>query len=410
MKIAYLVNQYPKVSHSFIRREIQALEKAGVSVARYSIRSLFDELVDPGDLNEHQKTKFVLGDGSLKKIVLGTLRCFFKPRLFFKTFSLAVSCGWGSERGLARHLIYFAEACVISRWCAEDEVQHIHAHFGTNSTTVAMLTGMLAGVPYSFTVHGPEEFDKPVFISLGKKIENSAFVVGISSFGKSQLYRQLQGRYWDKVNVVHCGLDSAFYEGGVTRAATDNNLVCVGRLCEQKGQLLLVEAAHKLALQGIDFHITLVGDGPMRSDVEELIRKYDLSAKLTITGWMSSDEVRQQLEAAKALVLPSFAEGLPVVIMESMALSRPVVTTYIAGIPELVIPGENGWLVPAGDVEALVDAVSSLLATPAADLDAMGASARRRVLERHNQDIEVAKLIPLFERSIATATQIRSVG
>ena len=402
MKVGYLINQYPKVSHSFVRREINALERAGLEICRYSIRSLQDELVDAEDNQEYEKTRFLI----TKRFPGNAIASFFKqlPGLgtLIRAVSLTVQTGWRSESGLLRHFIFFLEACVLAEWCKKEQVQHLHAHFGTNSATVAMLTGLLAKMPYSFTVHGPEEFDKPAFISLGEKIKRSAFVVGISSYGKSQLYRQLESEYWDKVQVVHCGLDQGFYSGEVAPVPEQKNLVCVGRLCEQKGQLLLIKAAKVLFDEGLEFTLKLVGDGPMRAEVEALINEYHLNSMCEITGWMSSGAVRHELEQSRALVLPSFAEGLPVVIMESMALSRPVVSTYIAGIPELVKPGESGWLVPAGSIQELVDAMREVLTISVENLSEIGERARSRVLERHNIDTEAAKLKNLFDSAITS--------
>jgi colanic acid/amylovoran biosynthesis glycosyltransferase len=171
----------------------------------------------------------------------------------------------------------------------------------------------------------------------------------------------------------------------------------VGRLCEQKGQLLLVEAARALASRGVDFKLVLAGDGEMRGPIERLIARYGLQAQVRITGWISSAQVRDEILAARALVLPSFAEGLPVVIMEAMALRRPVLTTYVAGIPELVCQGDNGWLFPAGCVEALTEAMLDCLQQPVEVLQRMGEAACRRVLERHDIDTEAARLTRHFK-------------
>jgi glycosyltransferase involved in cell wall biosynthesis len=168
-------------------------------------------------------------------------------------------------------------------------------------------------------------------------------------------------------------------------------------LCEQKGQLLLLEAARILAAQGLVFEIVLAGDGEMRAEIEALIARHGLQAHVRITGWISSEQVRAEILAARALVLPSFAEGLPVVIMEAMALRRPVLTTYVAGIPELVRHGENGWLFPAGAVDELAAALADCLAQPVEVLQRMGAAAYQRVLERHDIDTEAAKLANLFK-------------
>jgi glycosyltransferase involved in cell wall biosynthesis len=170
-------------------------------------------------------------------------------------------------------------------------------------------------------------------------------------------------------------------------------------LCEAKGQLLLIEAVHRLAQKGIRFELVLAGDGEMRAELEALIARYGLAGQVRITGWISSDQVREEILAARGMVLPSFAEGLPVVIMEAMALRRPVLTTYVAGIPELVRPGEDGWLFPAGSIDGLTAAMEDFLAKPDDELKKMGDAAYLRVMERHSIDTEAAKLAVLFRAS-----------
>lgn len=396
MRIAYFINQYPKVSHSFIRREILALERNGFEVLRIALRGWDAELVDGEDVHEQARTRYVLQDG-LKGLVWPVLQALrAQPRRFFATLALALRMGQRADRAWPYHLVYLAEACRMLPWLREFGAQHVHAHFGTNSTEVVMLAQSLGGPTYSFTVHGPEEFDKPQFIHLGEKVRRATFVAAISSYGRSQLWRWVEYAHWAKVKVVHCGLERAFHEIPTVAIPTAPRLVCVGRLCEQKGQLLLLQAAGLLAEQGHEFEIVLAGDGEMRGEIEALIAHYGLQARVRITGWISSDQVRTEILAARALVLPSFAEGLPVVIMEAMALRRPVLTTYVAGIPELVRPGENGWLFPAGAVQELADAMLDCLAQPAETLQRMGEAAYHRVLERHSIDTEAAKLADLF--------------
>ena len=187
-----------------------------------------------------------------------------------------------------------------------------------------MLARVLGGPPYSFTVHGPEEFDAPLALGLGEKIARSAFVVAISSFGRSQLYRWVAHSQWPKVEVVHCGLDDAFRSAPAVRAPEAPRLVCVGRLCEQKGQLLLLEAVRRVVAKGGALELVLAGDGEMRAELEAQVVALGLRDHVRITGWIDGTEVREEILAARALVLPSFAEGLPVVIMEAMALRRAV--------------------------------------------------------------------------------------
>jgi colanic acid/amylovoran biosynthesis glycosyltransferase len=236
-------------------------------------------------------------------------------------------------------------------------------------------------------------------MGLEDKIHRCSFVVAISSFGRSQLYLRARPLDWWKIKVVHCGLEKSFYEPEPDVPEIPNRLVCVGRLCEAKGQLLLIEAAAGLAAKGITFELVLAGDGPMRGEIENLIGKYGISDRVRITGWISSDDVRREILAARALVLPSLAEGLPVVIMEAMALRRPVLSTYIAGIPELVRPGKDGWLFPAGSVRELEQAMEDCLSRPRIELEGLGQAAHDRVLTRHSIDTEAGKLAELLHNS-----------
>lgn len=401
MKLAYFTNQYPKVSHSFIRREILALEEIGHSVERFALRSDEAELVDLSDKSEFDKTTYVLSESKVTVILLGVKTLLRQPVNFISTMMKALKMGFRSDRGVLRHLIYLLESCVLLQWQQERAIQHIHAHFGTNSTAVVMFAHLLGGSSYSFTVHGPEEFDKPEFISLAEKIKNSQFVVAISSYGRSQLYRWIPLEQWHKVKVVHCGLDNAFLEKSDNPAPNlSTQLVCVGRLCEQKGQLLLLESMRSLRDSGIDCKLILAGDGPMREEVERRIAEYGLSACVETTGWISSEQVKTLLIESRGLVLPSFAEGLPVVIMEALALYRPVITTYVAGIPELVKEGKNGWLIPAGDSNALTLAMTELLSAENKQLLAMGINGHDAVSEQHNIKVEAAKLATFFEQSV----------
>jgi colanic acid/amylovoran biosynthesis glycosyltransferase len=397
MRIAYLVNRYPAVSHTFIRREILALERAGVSVVRLALRGWDEAQRGETDLLELARTRYVLRAGAISLLCSFLALLSHRPRAILKALRLVWLVGRRADRPLSIHLVYLIEACQILRWLEAEGVTHVHAHFGTNAAEVAMLVRELGGPPFSFTVHGPEEFDKPALIALSEKIRRSSSVVAVSSFGRSQLMRQVPREHWPKIHVVHCGLETEFHSIAVAPpSSAPPRLVCVGRLCEQKGQLLLIEAAHRLCKEGRHFELVLAGDGEMRAELEALIDTCGLKQKVRITGWISSEEVRGEILASRALVLPSFAEGLPVVIMEAMALCRPVISTYVAGIPELIQPGEHGWLVPAGDVAALAEAMRASLDAEPDRISEMGAMARRRVLARHDIDTEVAKLIHMF--------------
>ncbi len=396
MKIAYFTNQYPMVSHTFIRREICALDKLGLSVSRYAIRTKKSEIIDPEDIKELERTQYIL-DTPIVEIALILVNGLFKnTKLFFTTLFYAIKLGRHSDQGIIKHLFYFIEACILAKWLKQSDIEHVHAHFATNPATIVMLAHRLGGPTYSFTTHGPEEFDKPLLLSLGEKIAQAKFVAAISSFTRSQLYRWSDYAHWNKIKVIHCGIDDSFFDDSLLSTNTSKNLVCVGRLCEQKGQLLIVQAISELIVSGEDIYLTLAGDGPMRVNIEQLIEKYNVAERIKITGWISNKQVREELLSSRALILPSFAEGLPVVIMEAMALQRPVISTYIAGIPELVIAGENGWLIPASNNRKLKEAVLEVLSLDKKSLETMGKKARLAVMEQHNIDTEAKKLYHLF--------------
>lgn len=397
MKIAYVLNTYPAPSHSFIRREIRALEARGVEVARIAMRPHDGPLADAGDRDEAARTSYVLARG-VGRLLAAAGRAFLRnPPGVLAALGQAWRLGRQSEAGRLKHLVYWLEAAEVTRQAQAFGAERLHAHFGTNAATVAMLAQTMGAAPFSFTIHGPEEFDKPGLIGLAQKLEAAEFAVAISSYGRSQLCRLVHTRHWPKLKVVHCGIEPRTFpdlepmpEGRPLR------LVCVGRFAEQKGLPVLIDAMAEVNRRGMKVELTLVGDGPLRPVLERRIGHHQLQGVVRLAGWLDEAGVRAQIARSHAMVLPSFAEGLPVVLMEAMAAGRPVIATYIAGIPELVQPGRNGWLVPAGDTEALAGAIIELALTPPDQLARMGKGARARALTRHNIDTEAEKLAGHF--------------
>jgi glycosyltransferase involved in cell wall biosynthesis len=390
VKIAYILNTYPQPSQSFIRREIRAIEARGHDLYRIAMRASDMPLVEACDRAEAEKTEYVLEEGP--RPLLGALwrRLRRDAGAWGSALRLSWRLGGASEVGRLRHLIYFAEAALVAERAEALGVDHLHAHFGTNAATVALLARHLGGPPYSFTVHGPEEFDAPRALSLGEKIGESAFTVAISHYGRAQLCRWTDPADWERIAVVHCGIEPERFAAPRPVGNGPRRLVCIGRLVEQKGHLVLLEA---LARAGGETRLTLMGDGPMRPLIEARIAALGLGARVTLTGWVNEARIAAELEACHALVMPSFAEGLPMVVMEAMAAARPVIATYVAGTPELVRDGETGWLVPAGDVAALAEALSALSEAPLTRLRTMGEVGRARVLARHDAGREAEKLL-----------------
>ena len=346
MRIGYLMNIYPVTSATFIRREIRAHEMAGIEVVRYGIRRWDEELIEPADSEEQARTHYLLS-GRVPALVGSFFPEFFRNPIGIWRASLACAHLYlNAKAGLVRHIAYFLEAISLKRLAANDKVTHIHAHWSTNTAAVALISRRLGGPTFSFTAHGPDEFVDWRASSLKLKISEASFVVAISEYCRSQLLLAAGLMVWGKVHVIRCGLDLDDFP--LSKAPFDSRapFVCVGRLCPQKAQVLLVEALAEVAQTHPDVKLEILGDGECRKEVEVAIHQNGLEDNVTLLGWQDSQEVRTHLGTARTLVLPSFAEGLPVVIMESLALGRPVISTFIAGIPELV-DADVGWIVPA---------------------------------------------------------------
>ena len=402
LRIGYLVNLYPAGSHTFIRREIHALERQGVHVERISLRGWDAPHVDPQDRSEQTRTRYVLARGlaGLAGALMAAL--LRSPARLWQASRLALRMARDSDRPWPIHLVYVAEACVVLRWAAQARVGHLHAHFATNSAEVAMLVRALGGPPYSFTAHGSDIMDRPAQVGLPLTVGHAQFVVAVCSFGRSQIFKWVPYALWDRVHVIRCGLEAGYGSDSPPATQQRRRLLCIGRLSKEKGQLLLIGAAKRLAEAGIDFEIVLAGDGPLRGEAEALIAQLQLSRCIGITGWLDAAGIEQQLHQARALVVPSLSEGLPVVIMEALAAGRPVIAPYLAGIPELVKEGRNGWLYPAGDIAALASAMQACLLTDDDELLRMADAGRAAVRHAHDIDTEAGKLADLFRQSAAS--------
>lgn len=391
LKVCYLINQYPKISHTFVRREILALEALGAEVLRVSVRQVAETLVDTVDQQEQDKTHFIISDSKARSAWAMFTAALCQLPSLLKTLPLWYRLAKNAQGSYLKHFFYLLEACWLRRFSSIHKVQHIHAHFGTNSATVSLLCRALGGPCYSFTVHGPEEFDSPKALSIREKVHHAKFVVAITSFCKSQLYRWADFSDWPKITEVHCVVDDAMLLPASNPVVNGQRFVSIGRLCEQKGQVILLEAMAKVKKTYPEIELHLIGDGEYRDYIERYIKANQLEKNVILHGWQGTAAIVEQLDQSAALVLPSFAEGLPVVIMEAFARRRPVLTTYIAGIPELVTP-DCGWLVPAGDVNALANAMEAVVAAPIDELTKKGVQGYEAVRARHSAATEALKL------------------
>lgn len=395
--IAYLTGFYARVGDTFIRREVEELRHLGWNVSTFSIRRAdSSEQVSEDILREQASTFYILEQGKWKLGLSCIKMALTHPLRMVKAIQQAQRIRWPGAKSLLWHLFYLIEACSLAEQLIKRDIALIHNHIAMSSGTVALLASKLADIPFSLTVHGPHEFFNPEHWGLGAKIAASSLTVCISHFGKSQCMLFSPPGCWHKLQVVHCGLDNLFLKQAISKPKDSRKLIFVGRLDPEKGLLILVDAAAQVKQKGIEFELLIVGGGELRADIEEHVKKLRLQDNIKFLGWRGSEDVRQLITDSRAMILPSFAEGIPVVLMESLALERPVISSYVAGIPELVVNGETGWLVPPGSVDELASVmITALQASPQA-LAKMGKAGRQYVLKEHAITSEAKKLSDLF--------------
>lgn len=393
LRIAYLTGEYPRATDTFIQREVAALRAGGLTVETCSMRRTGPEHhTGPEQRTEAAGTFHVLEATLSWRLVAAHLAAWRRPGAWLRALRLAWRTSPGGIKPTLYQLIYLAEAAVLAQHLRARGLTHLHNHIAKSSCTVAMLASEMSGIPFSFTLHGPDIFYEPHRWRLDEKIARARFIACISHFARSQAMAFSDPADWRKLHIVHCGVDPARYDGAAPEAAA--HLLFVGRLAAVKGVPVLIEAMQGLIVDHPGLRLTLVGDGPEREVLEA--RAKGLGDHVDFVGYKSQDEVAALLREATALVLPSFAEGLPVVLMEALAARVPVVTTRIAGVAELVEDEESGLLVPPGDAVALRAALARVLGD-AEMRRRMGEVGRARVVEEFASNSEAAWLAQLFE-------------
>ncbi|MDR3632329.1 MAG: glycosyltransferase family 4 protein [Isosphaeraceae bacterium] len=409
MTLAYLTSAYARASDTFIRGEVAQLRSLGHTVHTFSIRRPDQrELISEDVRRERAATEDVVAAGPARLAWAALLEAVRAPGRFLSAVWLAQRFATPGLKGRLWAQAYLLEAAYLARRLRARRAEHLHNHIGEGSAAVATLAATLADIPFSLTVHGPNEFDRPTLLALGEKVKQSAFTATVSEYGRSQLFRWCDYRDWPKVQVVRCGVDASLLGRDNAPIPDEPRLVCVGRLSEQKGQLVLLEAVRILADEGLDAELVLIGDGPLRSVLEATIDALGLRNHVTLAGWKGSAAVADEVLRSRAFVLPSFAEGLPVVLMEALALGRPVIATRVAGIPELVEPGVNGWLVPPASASALAGAIREALEAPSEQLERMGKAGATLVAERHDALANARRLADLFAASPSNRIELSS--
>lgn len=399
-RIAYLTGRYPAVSHTFILREIQALRALGRDVMTCSVRTpSVSDLQGAAENAEAEETFYIQATARrLIPLLAAQVMAARAPARYFSALAMAIRLRTPGLKALLWQVFYFAEATVLAHRLVSRNVSHLHNHFAGPSASVAMIAAQIAGIPFSFTLHGPADLLCPERWKLAEKAARAKFVACISQYARSQLMLHSDPEHWHKYHIVHCGVRPDLYDRPkpVEVSFSSPHLVFVGRLAAAKGLLVLWEAYQEARQAYPGLRLTIVGDGDERARLDDCAAQ--CGGDLELVGYKSQDEVAEILASADIFVLPSFAEGVPVVLMEAMASRLPVIATRITGVPELVEHGKSGLLVPPGDASALADAIRDLAGDPE-KRRAMGEAGRARILADFDVGREAAGMARLLEPS-----------
>jgi glycosyltransferase involved in cell wall biosynthesis len=399
--IAYLTSEYPSPSHTFIRREIASLRASGANIATYSVRSPRYALDNPLESDAAKETFFVLERGVVGIIADQLAALFSHPIRFFKTLALALRHRVPGLKAFVWALFYFVEAIILARQLKRDNVRHLHNHFANPAANVGLLAKTYLDIPWSLTLHGISEFDYPAGNLLGEKLHQAQFAACVSHFGRAQAMRIVPPEIWPRLHLVRCAIDlEELPDAAATGSKTHNKhgptrLICVGRLSPEKGHAGLLQALNNLLSAGHDLHLTLVGDGPQEAMIRQLVQDLGLEAKVEFAGRLDELSTLKAIAAADILVLPSFMEGLPIVLMEALALNVPAIASRVAGIPELIVEGETGLMFDPGHWADLEKALARLSSDKALR-KAMAKAGRRKIEAEFAYPAAAQPLLGLF--------------
>lgn len=396
-RVAYLCSIYPALSHTFIFREISSLREEGIEVVTASVnRPPEVDVMTEAEQQEAART-LVMKAMSPASIIMAQLRCFLRsPAGYLRMVTTAWTYLFKGPKSPVKALGYLVEAAILVNWMRGNDIDHVHEHFGESTVLVAMLAKRYGSISYSFSVHGPDIFYEVETQLLKDKIEDASFVRSISHYCSSQLMRITAHNFWHNFHIIRCGINPEVYS---PRPRPDNEvtqLLCVGRLVPAKGQHILIQACGQLIQDGTTLHLCFVGGGEDMHSLQKLSRELNIEANITFAGAMGQDKVRDYYDRADIFVLPSFAEGVPVVLMEAMAKEIPVISTRITGIPELIEHGRDGLLVTPGDVNDLAAQIATLIGDKELR-EQFGRAARTKVQRLYNTEKNNRGLAEIFK-------------
>jgi glycosyltransferase involved in cell wall biosynthesis len=400
--IAYITTGYPALSHTFIQREVEALRRHGIGISTTSVhRAPAEAVMSAGD-RRAVETTYALLPPHWRHILRAHLSALVRhPAALLSTLRLSLTLARPGLRGRLWQVFYFGEAITAWEHWKRQGVRHVHAHFVAVPSDIALLAshfGRATGTgptSWSFTVHGLIELWDVHSFRLAEKVRRADAVVCISDFTRGQLMALVEEQHWPKLRVIRCGVGPELYAGVLAPPAGRPRILCVGRLVAEKGQSLLVRAMALLAERGSDAELELVGGGPNRDQLRALAAELGIGDRVLFAGPVGQDEIIAHYESASVFCLPSFCEGIPVVLMEAMACRRPVVATAVGGVRELVRDNVTGMLVSPGREDELAAALETLLGD-APLRQRLGEAGQRHVTQMYDVDASATQLSSLF--------------
>jgi colanic acid/amylovoran biosynthesis glycosyltransferase len=402
--LAYIAQSFPDFTQTFVYREVMALESLGMPVATFAIWKKPRDRVSEEARHYVEKTYYALPVSWPGFLFSHIFFLSVHPARYWKTALFVLSRRGEPFQNRARTFHHFCEAVYLAKEMRKRGIKHIHAHFSINAATVALVAARLLKITFSFTAHNILFRDRLI---LREKIREAKFIAAISEYTRQFLVHTISDdRFKDKIHLIHCGLEPDKFRPPETKPANRIPIILsIAQLTEKKGIAVLLEACKILAEEGHPFHCLIVGDGPQRAQLERLIDEWNLAGSLRLEGRVFQEQLKGYLEKADIFVLPCIVapdgdrDGIPVSLMEAMAMEVPCVSTFVSGIPELIENGESGILVEEKNPAALADALKRLLADEELRKK-LGERGRARVLQEFDVQKNACKLKRLFEHQI----------
>lgn len=399
-RIAYITQSFPLLTETFVYREVLGLRETGHSVHAFAIRK-------PASDRLSEESRHLMDDSTyffpVQWFTFFTSHLFYfgtRPGKYLSTLWLVLTKSGKGIRNRILALVHFCMAASFARKMQRLKIRHNHAHFSINAATIALVIYRLTGIPFSFTAHNLLFREQ---VLLKEKVRKARFIASISEFTRKfliDLYPDME--FADKIHIVRCGISPSDFNSSASKRENDIPvLLFVAQLAERKGAHVLVEACRILADRKVSFKCEIFGDGPERVRLETLVEKLDLSQFVTLPGAVLQENLKEHLTRADLFVLPCVKapdgdmDGIPVSLMEAMAMELPVVSTHVSGIPELIEDRQSGLLVEEGNAETLADALQELI-DDSALRSRLGKGGRDKIVEGFNIQKSVARIAELM--------------